>query len=621
MPQLPQRQRSSAIGRPRHIPRDKSQPLLNDTNTSATRKAVNQNFVRIPSLEAKYTHFEEIGHGSQGRIYRAVQRSNDQMVVVKQLNVQSISTWKEYELFQREAKVLESMDIDGVAKFYEAIECLDDDPPCAYIVEEYIQGKSLKQMLDSGYRFSTHDVYQILIQTLQILDKLHHHDPPIIHRDIKPSNLMISMFPDGQIKVTLIDFGAVANPQLKGGGSTVAGTFGYMPPEQLMGKPVPASDIYAIAATAVQLFTGKSPADLPVKDFCLIFEPQMQDKPHELVTLLRQMLAPKVENRLADIPRIIETLQNLNDCGLSVHANSNDAQSAYSASFERALGEVRFVCAPGNMQLWQSLPDKTPRSLPESYRDLLNIENQKQSVSGTRRNKGCLFCALIASGVYFIPSLIATWYQQFDYPQVRDNGTWWLSLILLSIGTFVLIFLGITFSFKRETRELTIIPRCVLPYEMESNAPFANIFRNLFQNGRKTIATIIDIQYLPAYYPYVAELNSKGLDLRTMDSQARLEISPGQRVHSYFGSPDFIVTYAFNPPDDVRTNDIIHSFITHAEPENHYQIGDSLPILYSIEKKHNGADTVTSMPFPFPLTDCAPSELIDQSDSDTQVAP
>ena len=99
--------------------------------------------------------------------------------------------------------------------------------------------------------------------------------------DIKPSNLMLTPLENGRYKVTLLDFGAVANPQVQNGGSTVAGTYGYMPPEQLMGQAQPASDIYALAALAVEMLSGTSPADIAVCDFKLVIEPYLQHLPHK----------------------------------------------------------------------------------------------------------------------------------------------------------------------------------------------------------------------------------------------------------------------------------------------------------------------------------------------------
>ena len=76
------------------------------------------------SLADDYRFIKEIGHGSQGRIYLAKRLSDDQNVIIKQLNIDSIKTWKEYTLFKREGGVLATLHIDGVAKFYEYRECL-----------------------------------------------------------------------------------------------------------------------------------------------------------------------------------------------------------------------------------------------------------------------------------------------------------------------------------------------------------------------------------------------------------------------------------------------------------------------------------------------------------------
>ena len=115
-------------------------------------------------LHSKYLIKEEIGHGAQGRIFRAIRLSDNVTVAIKQLNISSIKTWKEYDLFHREASLLKTVNISGVAKFYDDINCYDDDPPCSYIVQEYINGTSLQKMLNGGHRFKTDDIYDILTQ-------------------------------------------------------------------------------------------------------------------------------------------------------------------------------------------------------------------------------------------------------------------------------------------------------------------------------------------------------------------------------------------------------------------------------------------------------------------------
>ena len=316
----------------------------------------------IPLAE-KYQYIQKLGQGSQAKVFLAQRLSDKKNVAIKQLDIASVSNWKSYDLFQREAAVLASLHVDGVARFYEAIECLDDAHPCSYLVQEYIEGKSLGDMLKSGHRFSIDEVYDILIQMLTILNQLHSRPHPVIHRDIKPSNIMLTPTDDGY-RVTLIDFGAVANPQVQRGGSTVAGTYGYMSPEQMMGHPQPASDIYSLAAVAVELFTGVSPASMPVKDFHLIFEPQMQSHPHMLVETLRKMLDPDIAKRECNCLGLIETFKQYKNGNFE----RKDDIVAMDSKYDTKLSEVSNMVASGNIALWQALPDQTPRNVPQAYR-------------------------------------------------------------------------------------------------------------------------------------------------------------------------------------------------------------------------------------------------------------
>ena len=106
---------------------------------------------------------------------------------------------------------------------------------------------------------------------------------------------------------------------------------------------------------------------------------------------------------------------------------------------------------------------------------------------------------------------------------------------------------------------------------------------DLLSEGRKGIATITKIEYIP-----------------TQIFAGKLTEWNGLKVVQR--RPNFKVQYKFNPPDVRREEDIIHSFVTHIEPEGHYAVGDPLPILYRIEDKFFH-DEVTSMPFPMPIED------------------
>ena len=128
-------------------------------------------------------------------------------------------------------------------------------------MEDFIAGRTLAQELEAKGRFSEAEVVAVVDEVLAILEYLHGRVPAVIHRDIKPANI-IQAAAGG---LYLVDFGAVKEAMVVAAlsaESTIIGTSGYTPPEQLRGLVVPASDLYAVGATALHLLTGRSPAEL-----------------------------------------------------------------------------------------------------------------------------------------------------------------------------------------------------------------------------------------------------------------------------------------------------------------------------------------------------------------------
>ena len=116
-------------------------------------------------------------------------------------------------------------------------------------------GKNMREWVRLQGRLTESQILPIARQLASVLQYLHHHAPAILHRDFTPDNLMYG--DDGTVIV--VDFGA-ANVFNIGQTATLIGKQSYMPPEQLRGKPCPASDVYAFGATLSFLLTGK---DLP----------------------------------------------------------------------------------------------------------------------------------------------------------------------------------------------------------------------------------------------------------------------------------------------------------------------------------------------------------------------
>ena len=536
------------------------------------------------SLAGKYQFIKKLGQGSQAKVYLARRLRDDQLVAIKQIDIESVSNWKEYDLFQREVNVLSSLDINGVALFYEAVECLDDSPPRSYLVQEYIAGESLGAMLKAGHRFSTDEVYDILIQLLTILYQLQNRPNPIIHRDIKPSNIMLSPV-NGGYYVTLIDFGAVANPQVQSGGSTTAGTFGYMPPEQLMCKPQPASDIYALGAVAVELFTGKSPADLPSKDFYLIFEPEMQSQPPALVSTLRKMLEPDCSKRLSDCLQLIKTFKHYKngEFNKSDEFTQSGALTPIDNKYNKKLQEVAAFGAPGNIDLWQILDDKTPREIPQAYAQInwskrIHQSNSFNLVSDKHQDQKIpVFTGLLIIALFIAGPVLMLIYE-------LNSLTWLLGIALLYVILTTIILAISSRIVNSDSHRFAQIDKSSNKQNIVTPMPKA--VSDLLKYGRKTIATIVSIKYVPA---------------------ADIMVVKGALVAG--DRPGFRISYKFNPPDDFRSEDLIHECIVYNEPENTYRVGDPFPILYCLDGQ-NFDEVVTSMPFPYPLGCISESSVV-----------
>lgn len=214
-------------------------------------------------LKQRYEVVRTLGEGALGRTMLARDREQaGKEVAVKELLPTRMKRWKDLDLFHRECQTLQALSHPGIPTYYEDFTldgATEDEPPRLFLVQEFVQGKSLQDRLDEGATFSEPEVRAIVEQVLVILDYLHGRNPPVIHRDIKPANLMLN----DEGKVKLIDFGAVREAvTFDGVGSTIVGTFGYMPPEQYAGKSVPATDLFAVGAMCVQLLTGKAPSEL-----------------------------------------------------------------------------------------------------------------------------------------------------------------------------------------------------------------------------------------------------------------------------------------------------------------------------------------------------------------------
>lgn len=258
-------------------------------------------------LRDRYALEEILGHGAQGTAYRALDLETGGAVVIKELPVRPGTSAKALELFHREVRVLQQLSHPQIPTYIDHFEAGTGRARALYIAQDFIEGTDFASVL-AEHRFTEREVLQILAELLPLFAYLHGLTPPVVHRDVKPRNVMRR--PDGSL--VLVDFGAVRDalkdPDL--GGSTVAGTFGYMAPEQFAGDAEPASDLYGLGAFAVALLTRKEPHTLlgPTN--------QLEWRAHTRVRagagdLIDALVEPDVRRRLGSAEEALQRVEAL----------------------------------------------------------------------------------------------------------------------------------------------------------------------------------------------------------------------------------------------------------------------------------------------------------------------
>lgn len=249
---------------------------------------------------------ERLGAGAQGVTWLATREGTGLQVALKVSSLRAAADWKAVELWEREARTLRHLDHPAIPKYFDGFQARGADGDVLFVLAQaFVAGQSLATLLRDGRRWTEDELRDIARQALGVLVYLHGKQPPVVHRDLKPSNLMWTAA--GTLAV--IDFGAVQAQLAAGpeGGSTIVGTHGYMPPEQLMGRATPVSDLYALGATLLHLATGRPPAELDVERMKLQFEHITQlSAPFEL--WLARLVAPVPEDRFASAAAALAAL-------------------------------------------------------------------------------------------------------------------------------------------------------------------------------------------------------------------------------------------------------------------------------------------------------------------------
>ncbi len=239
----------------------------------------------------------ELGRGGGAVTWACRDTHSGEAVAVKGMALRGLESWKALELFEREARVLGSLDHPGIPRYVDHFSVDGPSGQRLYLVQALAPGRSLAERLRTGFRTDEAGVRRIAHALLDILGYLHARKPPVLHRDLKPANVIL----DEAQRVWLVDFGSVRDALRAPGelGSTTVGTYGYMAPEQLHGAASPASDLYGLGATLVTLLSGRSPSELPHQRLKL--DLSMVPCSPELRAWLAQLLEPAAEDRYTTV--------------------------------------------------------------------------------------------------------------------------------------------------------------------------------------------------------------------------------------------------------------------------------------------------------------------------------
>ncbi len=262
----------------------------------------------------------ELGRGAVGVVYLAHDTKLDRPVAIKSLPAEMMSNSKVQKRWQREARVLASLNHPNIAAIYEELEEVEG---VSYLVLEYVPGKTLAELIgESDLRLQ--EVLTIALQIAEALAAAHEHG--VIHRDLKPGNIKIT--PEAKVKV--LDFGLAKSvgDEFQGRQTTVTepgrvlGTPAYMSPEQARGKQIDKrSDIWSFACVLFEMLTGAVPFEgETVSDMLaniLHKEPDWKklpdNTPANIVVLMRRCLEKDPHRRLHDIAdAAIEINETLN---------------------------------------------------------------------------------------------------------------------------------------------------------------------------------------------------------------------------------------------------------------------------------------------------------------------
>lgn len=329
-------------------------------------------------LDGRYEIEEIVGVGGMSVVYKAHDEIDDRTVAVKILKEELLQNEEFRRRFKNESKAIAVMDHPNIVKVYD----VGFGDRVQYIVEEYIDGITLKEYIERQEVLPWKDALYFTTQILRALQ--HAHDKGIVHRDIKPQNIMLLQ--DGTIKVTDFGIARFARSEQRTVTDKAIGSVHYISPEQAKGEATDAkSDLYSVGVLLYEMLTGKLPFDADSAVSVAIM--QLQNEP----------IKPSTLN--SDIPEGLEEI--------TLRAMQKNPAERYQSAAEMLADIDTFRKNPSvqfdykyfvDNEPTKYVSDITPTPIPE--------KKEEQDVSlGSKKKKSRTVPVLVGVAIAFVAAL------------------------------------------------------------------------------------------------------------------------------------------------------------------------------------------------------------------------
>ena len=351
-------------------------------------------------IGGRYEIVKSIGEGGMANVYLANDKILDRKVAIKVLRGDLANDEKFIRRFQREAQSVANLSHPNIVEVYD----VEEEEGQHYIVMEYIEGKTLKQLLQKRGSLTLSEVIDIM---LQLTDGLAHaHDAYIIHRDIKPQNIMIQ--DDGLVKITDFGIAMALNATQLTQTNSVMGSVHYLPPEQANGKSSTIkSDIYSLGILMYELITGSVPfkgdnaveiALKHLKEKIPSIRRQNPTIPQSVENIVLRATAKNPKNRYDSVK---DMNKDLNEC------LNEDKKNEKKIVFEYPENDIDDTKVITNVK--KSKPEiEEPKDLDElKEKKKIEEQNNEEEVIGSMTKKDKYKLPIILAGIFIGLLIIA----------------------------------------------------------------------------------------------------------------------------------------------------------------------------------------------------------------------